>query len=80
MAAKYDTIQRWWEQLYNENESKRLQYAVMQQLYKDNYGNEIKSGGDMLADYDSLCIMPCTEPPEGPFSCPPKSPISSNKK
>jgi hypothetical protein len=42
--------------LYDESESKQLQYAVMHQLYKDNYGDEIENGGDMLADYNPLRI------------------------
>jgi hypothetical protein len=54
-AAKYAMVQRRWEQLYDEIESKRLRDAVMNELYKNEFGEaDIENSGDFLVDYDPL--------------------------
>ncbi len=39
-AEKTAIVQKRWSELYDKEESKRLQTAIMNQLYTDNFGDE----------------------------------------
>lgn len=54
-AQKMAIVRRRWEELYDREESSRLQTAIMNQLYRDRYGDEAMSScHEMQDDYDPL--------------------------
>ena len=52
---KYRMVQKRWRELYDTEESKRLQVAVMNQLYIDHFGTEaLADGNKMDENYNPL--------------------------
>lgn len=54
---KFEMVQRRWEELYDCDAAKKLKTAVMNQLYKDTFGEEeFKTSGEIRADYNPLKV------------------------
>ena len=55
--AKYDMVQKRWNELYNSKEAKRLQNVVKNQLYVDRFGVEsLQEAHDIDDTYNPLTI------------------------
>lgn len=55
MAMKYEMVQRRWQELYDVDGAKKLQQAVMNDLYRNRYGDAaMDESNDLVDDYNPL--------------------------